>query len=143
MVDEAEEGFFVVVGLPEGFDFDVPVCALDRGVVGAGTQLEWACVGAVGGDEVGEAAVGGVDFPGEDFAWDGSLGRAVERNGAWWWWHEEPVAEHGFGELWWWRWRKHEDLVAEHGLGAVWWCCGAEAIGEHAARGGDGGSVGG
>jgi hypothetical protein len=28
VVDEAEEGFFVVVGLPEGFDFGVPVGGL-------------------------------------------------------------------------------------------------------------------
>jgi hypothetical protein len=36
VVDESEKRFLVVVGLPEGFDGDVPVGALRRGVAGAG-----------------------------------------------------------------------------------------------------------
>lgn len=70
-------------------------------------------------DEVGEAAVGRVDFPGEDFysALGGDLRRAVEGDWTGWWGHEESVGKLFWGEsggTW------QEELVAEHGLGAVW-----------------------
>lgn len=91
----------------------------------------------MGGDEVGEAAVGGVDFPGEDYAWDWGLGRVVGGDWKGWWGHEEFVGEHAFGEVWS-LWLRHEELVAERGFGAVWWCCGAGAVGEHASCGGEG-----
>lgn len=91
----------------------------------------------MGRDEVGEAAVRGVDFPGEDFAFGWIWGWAVKRDGAGWRRHEESVGELLLGERIRW-WRRHEELVVERWLGAVWWCCGAGSVGEHAACGGEG-----